>query len=297
MKLGAKLDLLDDHVRLNLAGYIMDRKGTQTDFDNVDTGRPAGRVPNPTFNLHTEETRNAPGRFEDPGPRGRADRPAGRQSDVGRVLCLYSHAGAADAEPVPSTTRCSRFTLSSPRAMPRPAPSTIELPVDGLGASLRFHLDANYADPQYSFQSEPVKTDSSFIVNGRIALADIPSHQRRTTATFSVWTPQPVQRDAHLPPVGGQRRDPGRLCQFQSAPHVRRGSGDQVLTLCKPLSRKRERATRACGRERGEGAVVPSQALTLPPLRGGPLPLPRAGEGLKSGVDRLLVQLARRFPG
>ena len=43
-------------MRFNLAGYIMDRTGTQTDFDNVDTN-PAS----PTFNLHTEETRNAPG--------------------------------------------------------------------------------------------------------------------------------------------------------------------------------------------------------------------------------------------
>ena len=55
-ELGAKLDLFDHRVRLNLAGYIMDRTGTQTDFDNVDTN-PAS----PTFNLHTEETRNAPG--------------------------------------------------------------------------------------------------------------------------------------------------------------------------------------------------------------------------------------------
>jgi error-prone DNA polymerase len=36
----------------------------------------------------------------------------------------------------------------------------------------------------------------------------------------------------------------------------------------------------ACGRGQGEGlADSPAQTLTLPPLRGGPLPLPQAGEG------------------
>ena len=34
----------------------MDRKDTQIDFDNVDTNPGS-----PTFNLHTEETLNAPG--------------------------------------------------------------------------------------------------------------------------------------------------------------------------------------------------------------------------------------------
>jgi outer membrane receptor protein involved in Fe transport len=36
-EIGAKMDLIDHRVRLNLAGYMMDRTGTQTDFDNVDT--------------------------------------------------------------------------------------------------------------------------------------------------------------------------------------------------------------------------------------------------------------------
>ena len=52
---------------------------------------------------------------------------------------------------------------------------------------LRFHLDANYAGPQYSFQAETVKTDSSFIVNGRIALADIAINDGSTLLTFALW--------------------------------------------------------------------------------------------------------------
>ncbi|KAK0329042.1 hypothetical protein LTR94_038361, partial [Friedmanniomyces endolithicus] len=57
------MDLLDRHVRLNLAGYIMDRTGTQIDFDFVDTNPflADGRTANPNYTKHTENTRNAPG--------------------------------------------------------------------------------------------------------------------------------------------------------------------------------------------------------------------------------------------
>ena len=40
-------------------------------------------------------------------------------------------------------------------------------------ATLRLRLDGNYASSQYSFEAEPTKTDASFVVNGRLALADI----------------------------------------------------------------------------------------------------------------------------
>ena len=56
-EIGAKMDLFDHLARLNLAAYLMNRTGTQIDFDNVDT-----TPGSPTLNLHTEETRNAPGK-------------------------------------------------------------------------------------------------------------------------------------------------------------------------------------------------------------------------------------------
>jgi iron complex outermembrane receptor protein len=36
------------------------------------------------------------------------------------------------------------------------------------------HLDGNYSDPVHSFVGEKLMTDKSFIVNGRLSLADIP---------------------------------------------------------------------------------------------------------------------------
>ncbi len=62
-EIGAKTDFLNHKVRVNVAGYIMDRKNTQIDFDNVDTNQflPGTTIANPNFNLHTENTANAPG--------------------------------------------------------------------------------------------------------------------------------------------------------------------------------------------------------------------------------------------
>jgi iron complex outermembrane receptor protein len=64
----------------------------------------------------------------------------------------------------------------------------VEVPFASSDMKLRFHLDANYADPQYSFQAESVKSQSSFIVNGRISLADIALTNNGTRATLSVWS-------------------------------------------------------------------------------------------------------------
>ncbi len=62
-----------------------------------------------------------------------------------------------------------------------------EMPVGSGDTRLRLHLDANYADAQYSFQDENVKTDSSFIVNGSLTLAGIEMNSTGTKATLSLW--------------------------------------------------------------------------------------------------------------
>jgi iron complex outermembrane receptor protein len=190
-EVGAKLDLFDRKVRLNLAGYIMDRSGTQIDFDNVDT-RPFladGVTPNPTFNLHTENTANAPG----------ISRIRGFEADLTVRPIDHVTLGTSYAYTytnVPTTLNPNPGpTFGVPTAVfvvytPRNAASgyiDYEIPVGDGGAQLRFHLDANYADSAYSFQSENVKADSSFIVNGRIALADI-AVTDRNKVTLSMWS-------------------------------------------------------------------------------------------------------------
>ena len=167
---------------MNLAGYVMDRTGTQTDFDNVDTN-PAS----PTFNLHTEETRNAPGTSRIRGLEAELTARVTNNVTVGASYA-YTH---ARVPPTPNPFLAGNplfpvFVVFTPR---NAASGFVDFnfPVAGDGASLRVHLDANYADPQYSFQAEPVRTESSFIVNGSIALADI-RVGNGNMVTFSIWS-------------------------------------------------------------------------------------------------------------
>jgi len=176
------MDFLDRRARLNVAAYYMRRTGTQTDFDNVDTN------PNsPTFNLHTEETRNAPG----------ASKIKGIEADLTvrpmRALTLGASYAYTDIKVpptpnpfLPGNPLFQVFTVYTPRHAAS-GYADYELPAGIGNAKLRFHLDANYAGKQYSFQAEPVKTDSSFIVNARIALADVELNHGATSLTFALW--------------------------------------------------------------------------------------------------------------
>jgi iron complex outermembrane recepter protein len=182
-EVGSKMDLFDHRARLNLAAYYMRRKGTQTDFDNVDTDPRS-----PTFNLHTEETRNAPG----------VSKIKGLEVDL-------------TVRPVQALTLGASYAYTDIKVPPTPNPFlpgsplfqvyTVFTPKHALSgyadyevrtgladSKLRFHLDANYAGRQYSFQSEPVKTDKSFIVNGRVALADVSVNEGAALLTFSLWS-------------------------------------------------------------------------------------------------------------
>ena len=66
-EVGAKMEFFDHRVRLNLAGYIMDRSNTQFDFDLFDTS-----ATSPTNGAHIEQTQNA-GNEQDPRHRSRSD--------------------------------------------------------------------------------------------------------------------------------------------------------------------------------------------------------------------------------
>ena len=180
-EIGAKTQFWDRRVRLNLAGYIMDRKGTQIDFDNVDTN------PNsPTFNLHTEETRNAPGISKIRGVEAELTVNPVRGLNLGAGYAYTYTNVPATPNPFLNNQLYQVYVVYTP---PSAANASIdyEFPVAFKDGKVRFHLDGNYADAQYSFQNEPVKTQSSFIVNGRLALADMQMTDR-AKATLSLWT-------------------------------------------------------------------------------------------------------------
>jgi len=191
-ELGAKTDFLDHHVRLNLAAYLMNRKNTQIDFDFVDPVQflPNG-APSPTFNLHTEETVNAPGTSKIKG--FEADltvRPMAGLT-MGLAYAYTDVKVPPVANPIAGPlfgAITNVFTVFTPKNAVS-GYVDYETRVPGIReASLRFHLDANYADPTYSFQAENVLTDSSFVVNGSIALADIPLNANGVKGTIRLWS-------------------------------------------------------------------------------------------------------------
>lgn len=190
-EIGAKTDFLDHHVRLNLAAYIMDRKGTQIDFDFVDTNRflADGVTPNPFFNKHTEETANAPGNSRIKGIEAELIVRPVTGLTLGASYAYTDVKVPATPNPLAGPLFGVPYQVFSVYT-PKNAVSgsfDYELPVGAEGAALRLHLDANYSDPTYSFQNEAVLTDSSFIVNGNLALADLPLTANGTKATISLW--------------------------------------------------------------------------------------------------------------
>ena len=190
-EVGAKMDLFDHKVRLNVAGYMMDRTGTQIDFDFVDTDQflPGTTIPNPTFNLHTEDTANAPGTSKIRGVEVELTAKPTDNLTLG-VSYAYTYTDIpATPNPLPGQTNgvlTKVFTVFTPKNA-LSGSLDYDLPIGSAGARVRLHLDANYADPVYSFQSEDVMTESSFIVNGRLSLADIPMNDHGQRVTVAAW--------------------------------------------------------------------------------------------------------------
>ncbi|MDQ1157472.1 iron complex outermembrane receptor protein [Sphingomonas sp. SORGH_AS 950] len=181
-EIGSKMDLFQHRVRLNLAGYIMDRTGTQIDFDNVDTNPSS-----PTYNLHTEETRNAPGTSKIRGIEADLTTNPVEGMTVGASYAYTYTKVPATPNPFLNNALTQVFVVFTPRNAAS-AYVDYEVPLAGSEAKVRFHLDGNYADPVYSFQNETTRTDKSFVMNGRIALADLPLTENGTKMTVSLWS-------------------------------------------------------------------------------------------------------------
>jgi iron complex outermembrane receptor protein len=196
-EIGAKLDLLDHLARLNLAGYLMRRTGTQTDFDNVDTNPSS-----PTFNLHTEETVNAPGVSKIKGIEADLTVRPVRNLTLGASYAYTDIKVPATPNPfLPGNPLFQVFTVFTPKHAVA-GYVDYELPAGFAGAKWRAHIDANYAGRQYSFQAEPIKTDSSFIVNARVALADIEMNEGSTLLTLALWS-RNLLNETHIYRISG----------------------------------------------------------------------------------------------
>jgi iron complex outermembrane receptor protein len=197
-EMGVKMDLLDRRVRVNLAAYAMNRDKTQTDFDNVDT-----TPGSPTLGAHTEETRNSPGTSKIKGFE------AELTAKVTEALTVGASYAYTDVQIPPApfpfvgnsvVPQGSPFPVNVVYTPPHAASGYVDYKVPVGSMTFIGHVDANYADKQYSFQAEfadvsptasvtkqvAVKTDSSFIVNANLALADITMGSG--TGSVSLWS-------------------------------------------------------------------------------------------------------------
>lgn len=184
-EVGTKATLFNNAVSVNIAGYIMNRTGTQIDFDHVDTDPylADGVTRNPTFNLHTEDTANAPGTSKIRGVEVElAARPTNRLSFGASYAYTYTNVPVTVNPQTNALTQV--FVVFTPK---NAASGYVDYAIPfGNDSSVRFHIDGNYSDPVYSFQNENVLTEKSFILNGRIALSDLPIANK--TVTVAIWS-------------------------------------------------------------------------------------------------------------
>jgi iron complex outermembrane recepter protein len=185
-ELGTKMDLFNHRARLNVAVYQMDRKGTQLDDSNVDSNQfvPGTSIPNPNLNINVEDTVNHPGISKIKGLEAEL---LLKPTDN---LTLGFNYAYTDVAPLVSVNKAGKATTFYTVFTPKNSGSiNVDYTRDFGSDGSRFvaHLDGNYSDPQYTFQNENVLTDSSFVVNGRLAIADIAMPSAGNKLTLSLW--------------------------------------------------------------------------------------------------------------
>lgn len=190
-EIGAKTELFDRLVRLNLAGYIMDRTDSQVDF-NFFIPQTNGTVRN------TLETVNAEGVTKIKGIE--ADLTV-RPTDSLSFGVSYAYTDVK-IPPARNTVQ-EQLNASLTPAVTTPVFQDVyvvytpkhavsgsidfETPVGGAGAAAKLHLDANYSSPSFTFDNENVKNEKAFLMNGRLSLADIPMSGNGQLLTVAFW--------------------------------------------------------------------------------------------------------------
>ena len=174
-EIGVKADLFNRHARLNLAGYIMDRTGSQVDLSTIQ--------PTATGNFNNLVTFNAPGTTKIRGIEADLTvKPVSRltmnfsyaytYTDIPQVPVTYTQFSSTGT-PLFSTTVNQKFYIVYTPRNAASASVDYDLPEILGGARPKIHVDANYAQATQSFDQFATKADSSFIVNARLSLLDI----------------------------------------------------------------------------------------------------------------------------
>ena len=185
---------LFERLRLNVAAYDMVRTNSQIEFTLVAPDPTTGNTRN------TVETVNAPGDTDISGLE--VDAVLDVTDDLRLTLgYAYTETRVPDAQnPFPASAACPSCGTIQPVFIIYTPPHAVTAALDyvrplGWG-EVRAHLDANYAEGTQSFEQSPEKTDDSFIVNARLALAGVQVGDGREM-TFSIWS-RNLLNEAHI---------------------------------------------------------------------------------------------------
>ena len=218
-EIGLKSELFDRHVRLNLAGYVMDRTGSQVDISSIQ--------PTATGNFNNLVTINAPGTTKIRGVEADITvQPIDHLSLSASYAYTFTRIPLIPITAITSTgssTVLQRFYIPF---TPRNAASgafDYTYPIGNDDAAIKLHLDANYAQATQAFDQFATKADSSFIVNGRLSLADVKLSDAGQKVTFAVWV-RNMFDEQHV-----FRRDPSNSLPGAPTTSVSNGSINNIL--------------------------------------------------------------------
>jgi len=180
-ELGAKSEFWDHRARLNLAAFTGDLKNVQVDFSVSVLNN--NRATIETTNAATGRTRGLEADFTVQPVEGLTVSASYAYTEVMLAPALNPFTNALSTITVPYTARNA-------------ASLSVDYERPAFGATLRAHLDGNYSDSQYTNASDPTLSDSSLIVNGRLALAGVRLRDD-SELELAVWA-RNLLNEAHL---------------------------------------------------------------------------------------------------
>ncbi|MEY2944110.1 MAG: hypothetical protein RLY97_2124, partial [Pseudomonadota bacterium] len=218
-EVGLKSEFWDRRARFNLAAYIMDRKDSQVDISAIQ--------PTATGSFNNLVTINAAGITKIRGIE--ADLTI-KPMDGLTLNASYAYTYTkipqvpitATAGGVSTTVLQNFYVVFTPR---NAASGSIdyEIPVGKAGAVVKWHLDGNYSQATQAFDQFATKNDASFIVNGRLSLADVQLQDSGAKATISFWVRNMFDKQYIF------RRDPSNSLPGAPTTSVSTGSINNVL--------------------------------------------------------------------
>ena len=176
-EIGLKSDFWDHRARFNIAGYIMDRKNSQVDFNAIYVSG--------SSNVNVLETVNVPGVTKIRGIE--ADLTV-KPIDGLTLNASYAYTYTKLPQVTNPFTGITQnvYVVFTPR---NAASGSIDYahPIGTNGTELRLHLDGNYSQATQTFDQYATKNDASVVFNGRLALADIPVSNTGQKLTVGLW--------------------------------------------------------------------------------------------------------------